>query len=446
MLENIDLDVDIATLKSQLLDLAEKAYDAEQDHLAESARELINKSEETLNMQIAERQDLLDTYLDALSDNDENETRKPQEILDELNSTIRLPIRLNNEQMRRLTSSPKSLRDEIEDQIHSILTGLTVTRLIAAFERRLEEGLSLKPSQYQNADWQSISGDMLQELDVLFEKNRDRLFGSQGQISRELDTVFEKLGHQTVNEDLVVQLLGYISQGSRMVFDQKTHRQVWQRTTRLRYLFLAAKYLVDRESPAVTADVLEHLEDARKAMIALWGSSEWARIRQTNASLSESFVGKYSAELGEEKVQELIAKPLTEWDDDSQAVAKEILGSSVMNEIYRQLLLSVISELWVDYLTRVEALRVSIGLEAYAQRDPLVQYKGRASELFGELLRDIRSGTISRMFTYRPRVMTNTNTDGQSTTGVPQPEIVSLPEGEAAQPDNSGGKKRRHRH
>ena len=38
--------------------------------------------------------------------------------------------------------------------------------------------------------------------------------------------------------------------------------------------------------------------------------------------------------------------------------------------------------LWVDYLTQVEALRVSIGLEAYAQRDPLVQYKGKASEMF----------------------------------------------------------------
>ena len=45
----------------------------------------------------------------------------------------------------------------------------------------------------------------------------------------------------------------------------------------------------------------------------------------------------------------------------------------------------------MDYLTKVEALRVSIGLEAYAQRDPLVQYKGKASELFHQLLADVRS-------------------------------------------------------
>ncbi len=62
----------------------------------------------------------------------------------------------------------------------------------------------------------------------------------------------------------------------------------------------------------------------------------------------------------------------------------------------------MISDLWVDYLTRVEALRVSIGLEAYAQRDPLVQYKGRASEMFQQLLADIRIGVISRLYYFPP--------------------------------------------
>jgi hypothetical protein len=74
-----------------------------------------------------------------------------------------------------------------------------------------------------------------------------------------------------------------------------------------------------------------------------------------------------------------------------------------MNEVHRQLLLSAFSELWVEYLTKVEALRVSIGLEAYAQRDPLVQYKGRASEMFAQLLEDVRGLVIGRAFASRPR-------------------------------------------
>jgi preprotein translocase subunit SecA len=65
----------------------------------------------------------------------------------------------------------------------------------------------------------------------------------------------------------------------------------------------------------------------------------------------------------------------------------------------------VITELWVDYLTQMEALRVSIGLEAYGQRDPLVEYKREAFEKFQNLFKDMRAGVISRMFTYRPRDM-----------------------------------------
>jgi len=66
----------------------------------------------------------------------------------------------------------------------------------------------------------------------------------------------------------------------------------------------------------------------------------------------------------------------------------------------RPLILSAITGRWMDYLTQMEALRVSIGLEAYAQRDPLVEYKSRASELFQELLVNIRQTTVAHMFTY----------------------------------------------
>jgi preprotein translocase subunit SecA len=46
----------------------------------------------------------------------------------------------------------------------------------------------------------------------------------------------------------------------------------------------------------------------------------------------------------------------------------------------------------------MEALRTSIGLEAYGQRDPLVQYKSRAVDMFRGLLASIRAGVVSRMF------------------------------------------------
>ncbi|NPA30601.1 MAG: hypothetical protein GXO37_01210 [Chloroflexi bacterium] len=82
------------------------------------------------------------------------------------------------------------------------------------------------------------------------------------------------------------------------------------------------------------------------------------------------------------------------------AIAHE-MGRIVQTENYRFLLLHIFNSEWAEYLTEMEALRTSIGLEAYAQRDPLVQYKRKAFELYDRLLRRIRSRAIDRMFHYR---------------------------------------------
>jgi preprotein translocase subunit SecA len=107
----------------------------------------------------------------------------------------------------------------------------------------------------------------------------------------------------------------------------------------------------------------------------------------------------------------------------------------VLNESHRQLLLGATTELWVDYLTRIEALRVSIGLEAYAQRDPLVQYKAKASEMFAQLVEDIRGLVVSRAFTIQRRPIEISPVE---TAEQPAPAQVT-----AGQSD--GGKKRKRR-
>ena len=108
-----------------------------------------------------------------------------------------------------------------------------------------------------------------------------------------------------------------------------------------------------------------------------------------------------------------------------------------MNEVHRQLLLGAFSELWVEYLTKVEALRISIGLEAYAQRDPLVQYKGQASEMFAQLLEEVRGLVISRAFAARPRRV--------EITPIETAEAASVPTETQIEIGDSGSKKKRRR-
>ncbi|MGH2458469.1 MAG: preprotein translocase subunit SecA [Chloroflexota bacterium] len=62
----------------------------------------------------------------------------------------------------------------------------------------------------------------------------------------------------------------------------------------------------------------------------------------------------------------------------------------IMRQIERLLMLQVIDRLWIDHLTAVDDLRQGIGLRAYGQRDPLVEYKSEAYTQFQGLLAAIR--------------------------------------------------------
>ncbi len=191
-----------------------------------------------------------------------------------------------------------------------------------------------------------------------------------------------------------------------MVFDKKTHRQLRQATNRLNYVYFASQLLGSVPSDQMTQTVLEHLENAIVALRSAMGQAEWDRIQQNNIVLAQvdpAVQAKFTEALGEERYKSSSTLPLSEIDEDFKTVVCEVIGAKVQTEIYRHILLSVISDFWVEYLTKVEALRVSIGLEAYAQRDPLTQYKSKASEMFTQLLVDIRMGVISRMFAYQPR-------------------------------------------
>jgi preprotein translocase subunit SecA len=107
--------------------------------------------------------------------------------------------------------------------------------------------------------------------------------------------------------------------------------------------------------------------------------------------------------LGEEGFAEAaVAGSIGELPDSVKAGLADGLGRRLLAEFHRRLLLSVGDRLWVEYLTEMEALRTSIGLEAYGQRDPLVQYKSRAFDLFQALLNNIRSGVVSALFRVAP--------------------------------------------
>jgi len=61
----------------------------------------------------------------------------------------------------------------------------------------------------------------------------------------------------------------------------------------------------------------------------------------------------------------------------------------VMRDVEKSLLLQVLDQIWKDHLLGLDHLRQGIGLRAYAQRDPLNEYKGEAFEMFNAMLEEL---------------------------------------------------------
>ncbi|OQY88751.1 MAG: hypothetical protein B6D39_10715 [Anaerolineae bacterium UTCFX2] len=363
-----------------------------------------------METQINERRDLIETFFEGLELN-EDEERKPAELLTELSSAARLPLKLTGEQQKMLREDPKSLEVVARDQVVSNIRAQTIERLLGTIEMRIGEPLEISTADLDPEYWGALSRELLEATRTTFQKRIERLVSEGGQIAKDLDSLLARLPRPYSDHEIYWLLL-QMPQGSKTTFDRRTHRRTFQRTNRLNYTYYTAQLLEDVRPDQIADEVLEHLEEAQQLLSLSWGQAEFNRL--TNATLAD-FQEPVRQELAElmEVPQDSPVFNLTlgSLDADQRQIITEIFGRRVISNIYRSLLLGVITELWVDYLTQMEALRVSIGLEAYAQRDPLVQYKGQASELFRTLQSSIRMGVISRMFTYRPRDLTRIQTE-----------------------------------
>ena len=86
--------------------------------------------------------------------------------------------------------------------------------------------------------------------------------------------------------------------------------------------------------------------------------------------------------------------------EHSQDMVLQEVGSkeNVMRNIERDILLRIVDNKWIDHLHNIDALREGIGLRAYGQKDPLIEYKREAFDLFNDMMHDIQRETVAYLF------------------------------------------------
>ena len=76
-------------------------------------------------------------------------------------------------------------------------------------------------------------------------------------------------------------------------------------------------------------------------------------------------------------------------------------SSNIVRQLEKDVLLKVVDNKWIDHLHNIDMLRDGIGLRAYGQKDPLIEYKKEAYDLFNKMMYEIQSDTVKHLFRTR---------------------------------------------
>ena len=87
--------------------------------------------------------------------------------------------------------------------------------------------------------------------------------------------------------------------------------------------------------------------------------------------------------------------------DQAKSVYKAreaLIPEEILNNFERFVILRTIDEKWKDHLYAMDQLREGINLRAYGQKNPLLEYKSEGFKMFQEMMNDMNSLTIQRLF------------------------------------------------
>jgi preprotein translocase subunit SecA len=101
---------------------------------------------------------------------------------------------------------------------------------------------------------------------------------------------------------------------------------------------------------------------------------------------------------------ELIEKAL-EIHSSKDTLFESVGGEeNAMREVEKVILLQNVDRRWMDHLENMDELKEYIGLNSYAQRDPVAMYRLEGADLFDEMISDIRENTVRQILSVVPRV------------------------------------------
>lgn len=152
------------------------------------------------------------------------------------------------------------------------------------------------------------------------------------------------------------------------------------------------------QSDSVKERIFEIIENEVEDLLLIYcpeGADEW-----NLDGLKNALYGMFSIDFDIEGLRSVdqIAEYLISKIKDAYEKKEQEVGSELMRYIEKTVLLQIIDTQWKDHLLSLDHIKEGIGLRGYAQKDPLVEYKKEAFEIFSEMIRRINAEVLMRLF------------------------------------------------
>lgn len=164
-----------------------------------------------------------------------------------------------------------------------------------------------------------------------------------------------------------------------------------------------------------------------------YDSSEWnldGLVTHLNGifTLPAEINAEALAKLSQEEITDL----LTRTAEELYQKKEDETGAGSMRLLERIIMLHTLDSLWVEHLTIMENLRREIGLQAFAQRDPLIAYKNEGHVRFQELLETIKHDVVHNIYRIGIQIQHQTESTTAKAASRPVQQQKPLPAAPAA--------------
>jgi len=160
------------------------------------------------------------------------------------------------------------------------------------------------------------------------------------------------------------------------------------------------------EGVELSAVVQDSIDDVAEELVAISAPKEarpdaW-ELDALRSSLERQFGIAQVGDLTAHTQPELLER-VTQLLIDAYQAKEQAVGSDLMRQLERSVLLAVMDAKWKDHLYMMDALREGIGLRAYGQRDPLVEYQHEAYAMFRAMVSSTKADSLAMLLRVQPR-------------------------------------------